>query len=592
MKKILQNNIIMIKYIATFCPNYIIFSIINVLISSLLSIAGILYTKYIINCVSTGVDFLFIIKVILIFLFVTIIYSIFNIWMQQIVSPRNTQILEENMQQEIFKKAAILDYKCYEDAEFYNKFSMALQQANSRAIAVLNTFSSLVGNIFTIIALIPIISLSEPFILILSGINVGLSFFININLAKINHNYYQEKIVEQRKMSYIQRIFYHRDFAKEIKLFPAFSKVLYNKFHKASLHLILLIKKYGLKLSKKLLTQGISNALFNSLLMLLLAYKVIHGFINVADFVALSAGSQQLVAQLNQFLNIFPQLYEHSVYIENFMDFMNHSSSMKSGTEILDLTKTPTIKFEDVSFSYPGTEKASINNISFTIEPGTRVAFVGKNGAGKSTIIKLISRLYDAQQGVIKINGINCDNYDIMSLKASISVLFQDYQVFSASIAENILMRPVIGTPEEIQLVNNALKFAGLYDVICRLPNGINTEISHEFFNSGAFFSGGEYQKIAVARMYAQNRNILILDEPSSNMDAISENELFKKMLEFSGNKTIILVTHKLSNVINADKIYFIDGGKIVESGTHDELIHSSGEYASMYNIQLQNYHK
>ncbi|MGD9567170.1 MAG: ABC transporter ATP-binding protein [Sedimentibacter sp.] len=590
MNKIIKNNLFMLKYIAKFCPNHIFITIIKSILSSIIPIFYILFTRFIINSITDGVDFKLVLSIMLIFLLFNICYSFFSIWILQRVIPRNTQILNQKMQTEIFNKTLELDLECYEDVEFYNKFSTALQQSDARALAVLNTFSTFIGSIFGIASLVALISSFTSIILLVVVANVIVTFYINTKTIDIQHKYYMDKIPYQRESEYVKRLFYLKEYAKELRLFCEFPNVILNNFNKAFDKLISLTCIYGKKLSKYYQVQEILNVLFNAAIMLYLAYKVMNKDLNIGDFIALFSSSQQLAQQISQTLTSFSQIYEHSIYIENFIEFMSYKSQICKDICKNEVAKNPVIEFKNVSFTYPNTSKSILKNINIKIASGERVAFVGRNGVGKSTIIKLIARLYDPTEGKIILNDLECGNYSINSLRDNIGIIFQDYQTFSLSIAENVLMRPIINYGEDEKIINDALKYVGLYDKIHSLPEGIHTVLNREFEKTGVIFSGGELQKLAIARIYARNSNIIILDEPSSSLDPIAENEIFNSVLNFTTDKTIILISHRLANIKNVDRIFFIENGLLLESGSHEKLMRLNGKYSEMYKIQANNY--
>jgi len=589
LKIIIKNNFFMLRYIAKYCPNYIFITIINSILSNIIPIIYILVTRYVINSLTYGIKINSILLIMLMFLLINICYSFFNIWVQHKVIPRNTQVLNQKMQTEIFKKTLELDLECYDDVEFYNKFSTAHQQSDTRALAVLNTFSILIGSLFGIISLVTLISAFASILLIVIVTNVILTFCINTKTIEVQHKYYMEKIPYQRESEYVKRLFYLREYAKEFRLFYEFPAVIMNNFNNAVNNLINLICIYGKKLSKYYQLQEILNALFNVSIMIYLGYKVTVRELNIGDFIALLNSSQQLDKQFSQALEALSQIYENSIYIENFVDFMSYKPKIGRDKRY-EVRKNPIIEFKNVSFTYPNTTRIILNNINFKIAPGEKVAFVGRNGVGKSTIINLITGLYDTTDGKILLNNLEYDNYSINSLRDNIGVIFQDYQSYSTSIAEYVLMRPIKSFEKDEQIINNALKFVGLYDKVNSLAGGIYTVLTREFDKKGVIFSGGELQKLAIARIYVKNSSIIILDEPSSALDSISENEIFDSVLNFAIEKTIILISHRLSNIKSVDRIFFIENGLLIESGSHEELMSLNGKYAKMYKLQLNKY--
>ena len=251
--------------------------------------------------------------------------------------------------------------------------------------------------------------------------------------------------------------------------------------------------------------------------------------------------------------------------------------------------KIESVEFKNVTFTYPGAKKPSLKNISLKITDEETVAIVGKNGAGKSTFVKLLLRFYDPDEGEILYNGVNVKEYDIVSLRQRIGTVFQDYKVFALTVNENVLCREC-ETDEDKTASEQALKNSGAYDKIKTLPKGAETVLTKEFDTEGASLSGGEQQKVAAARMFAHSFDIAVLDEPSSALDPIAEYKMYESLIAATEHKTVIYISHRLSSAVLSDKIYVFDGGEIAESGTHDELMSKNGVYAEMFNMQASSY--
>ena len=308
MKKIIKNNLLMINYVAKYCPNHIGITLINSILSSVSPVFFILYTRYIINSLSEGLNLKKIVLIILSFMIFNIAYSYFNTYIQHKIVPRNTQILNKNMQTEIFNKTLELDLECYENAEFYNKFNMALQQSDTRALAVLNTFSTFIGSIFGIVSLVTLISSFAPVILIVIMVNVLITFYISTKTIDIQHKYYKQIIPYQRETEYAKRMFYLREYAKEIRIYNEFPTVIITNFKKAVDTIISYTLIRGKKVSNCILSQSAMNALSNAVIMLFLAFKVVSKYLIIGDFIALSSSAQQLALQISQTLNLFNQM--------------------------------------------------------------------------------------------------------------------------------------------------------------------------------------------------------------------------------------------------------------------------------------------
>lgn len=518
-----------------------------------------------------------------------ILFMAISAIMQQIIIPRNTEKLHKEMQLEIFNKTANLDLAYFDNSEFYDKYNIALQQSDNRALSVLNSFSAFIGSLLCIASLIALITTIDATVFLFVITNVCISFSVNFFHIRVQHDFYKERIRPQRKSGYVQRVFYLREFTQELRLFGSLKFILKEKFSHAISAVQLLIHNYGVKSAKLQILNSISNTLVNFFVVLYLAITTIKGRISIGDFSAGSSSSQQLTSQLLKLLNVFPQLYEHSLYIESYKEFMELPLSIKSGPIAISPNETLSIQLRDVSFGYTPNAQKILHNISLTINPGEKIAFVGENGAGKSTLIKILTRLYEPTNGVILLSGRNISEYDISSYRQCISVVFQNFQVYSFSIAENILMRP-LKCPKDEETVINSLKTVGLFDKICSFPDGIYTLMSREFSDSGISLSGGEMQRLAIARAIAQDGSIIILDEPTSGLDPLSEQELLSSLFAPINKKTVILISHRLSNIVSADRIYFFEKGYLKEFGTHKSLIRSNGLYAKMFNMQAQGY--
>ena len=504
--------------------------------------------------------------------------------------PRNTQLLSKGMLNEIFTQATRIDYKCYEDTKFFSDFTMAVEQSDKRALDVLQTFTTFIGSIFGITSFSVLISVLDPFLFIIVFINVAINMYFTVRNSKRQHEYYEERLKPSREQGYAQRVFYLNSFAKELRLFIKLSEVIRKTFNNAVDKMLDITYKFAKIFAKQLIAQGIYSNMISLLTTLYIAYRVVKGVLKVSDYFALTSSIGQLTSQITNLFQVFPQLYAHSLYIENFLNFMCYEPSIKNESNSIRVKDGKSIRFKDVSFSYPSSGRKTLYDVNLEIKANEKVAFVGENGSGKSTLIKIITRLYDVDKGDVFLDNLSIKKYDIESLRDNIGIIFQDYQLLSISILENILMRPIRNKEVDEETVWNALKKVGLYEKVKSLPNGIYTKYSNEYDESGTFFSGGEMQAIAIARIYAKRCNIVILDEPSSALDPIAEQRIFDMTLNSIKDKTIILISHRLTNIKNVDRIFYVEKGCIVESGSHESLMSLQGKYYKMYKMQAKNY--
>jgi ATP-binding cassette subfamily B protein len=284
--------------------------------------------------------------------------------------------------------------------------------------------------------------------------------------------------------------------------------------------------------------------------------------------------------------NAFLETMENGLFIQNIRTFLEYKEKIPEDYDgILPEKEIKSIEFRNVSFAY-NDKNLIIKNISFKIEGKTTVAFAGYNGAGKSTIIKLLFRLYDPTEGEIFVNNINIKNYNLKAYRKLFSAAFQDFKIMAFSITDNILM----GREDAPEKISEALKKAGLSEKIASLKKGADTIITKEFDKNGAVLSGGELQKIAIARTFAYPTPIKVFDEPSSALDPVAEHEMFQTILHETAAHTVIFISHRLSSVKSADMVFMLQNGEIIERGSHSELMEKNGEYAKMYNIQAKNY--
>lgn len=319
------------------------------------------------------------------------------------------------------------------------------------------------------------------------------------------------------------------------------------------------------------------------------AYRAIVGkSIDLAELAVLSSTMVSASWILIRFTESLMECMKQGLFVENLRTFLEYEEKLPEDYDgIMPASEISSIEFRNVSFSYKEDCKI-IHNLSFYIEGNSRVALVGHNGAGKTTIIKLLFRLYDPDEGEILVNGINIKEYNLKAYRSLFAAAFQDYKIFALSIRENVLMRE--SSEEDDEKVVDALIKAGVYDKIKSLPKGLDTIMTKEFDEEGVLLSGGEFQKIVVARAFAKNAPIKVFDEPSSALDPIAECDLYDSIMKESIDKTMIFISHRLSSVRNADMVFMLENGTILEQGTHKELMALNGSYADMYHKQAKNY--
>lgn len=285
----------------------------------------------------------------------------------------------------------------------------------------------------------------------------------------------------------------------------------------------------------------------------------------------------------------FENLRKTALYIEDFRYFMNYEPKIQNKPNAIPAAAGE-LRMENVSFSYAGTDKDVLKNISLHIGKGEKIALVGHNGSGKSTLVKLLLHLYEPREGSVTLNGKELGDYEMSSLAEQFAVVFQEPKLLSLSVAENILLRPMEEGDEE--RVVEALKQSGGWEKVASFKKGIHTTLTREFDDEGEVLSGGEAQKVALASVFACDSPFVILDEPSSALDPIAEYKMFDNMIRACEGRSLIFISHRLASAVLADRIYLLDDGEIIEEGSHAELLAKGGQYAEMFRLQAENYVK
>ena len=487
----------------------------------------------------------------------------------------------------IFRKAQEVELGCYENPDFfdnYNRATWVVEKGGFKRIIEGSawTIGSVVSIIFLVIYLISI----DPFLLffILCPVIV-----IGIRTKKNNVELEKEKDMTpfERQKDYTRRTILLKDFAKEIKTTDIFT-VIKKRFNDAIEKNIKVIKQYGWKIA---LLEALAD-FFGEII------PVCGGFgygcyrlivlqnLEIADFSVLISAITTTRNKLNQLARYFAMQQKHCLWVQNLRDFLDYKPQLVGGD--IEPGDFESLEFRNVSFRYEGTSKNTISNVSFKINKGETFAVVGHNGAGKTTLSKLIMRLYDVTEGEILYNGINIKEYNLEKYRDKFASVFQDYRIFAMTVAENVLIEEINGTNKKI--AEKALKQSGVYNKILTLPEKEDTLLTREFDNSGALLSGGETQKVTIARMFAKNFEIAILDEPSSALDPVAESKMYDSLMEGTKGKTVFYISHRLSSATQSDRILVFAQGKLIESGTHDELMALEGEYCTMFTLQASGY--
>lgn len=590
-KRVIQNNLFILKYVLKYTPLYLLFSCLYPFLGSIVVFFEHTYCiKYLTDTIQYKGPFSNVVTYISVMSIIVAFKILFGIIYTQDIQLKAKEKLHKNIQMELFKKAVKIDLSCYDDPEYYNEFVWSISEANNRVdqtITYLYQFSENAGTILTTGMLFILLNNVGLVFVIMSFILITIT---NIEINKLGFKMDVELKPKQRKRSYINRVFYLINYAKEIRLNNIAPK-LEMDFKETNDDILNTINKYS---KKQFILIFLNDYVFNSfvldgLYMIYLLYiAVVQQSLSAGTVIALLSSGRWMKGNLKSVTALIPQFQQNSLYIEKMRVFLDYKEAIKNIENAKASPKEPSLlELKNVSFAYSEKSGEILKNISLTIKPYEKIALVGYNGAGKTTLTKLLMRLYDVSKGEILLNNVNIKDYEIESYRNSFGTVFQDYQIFAANIAENVIMDEVTNNEKDII---NALENSGFADKLNSYENGIYTPLTREFEETGVNISGGEAQKIAIARVFAKPCQIIILDEPSSALDPISEYNLNQTMLEAAANKTVIFVSHRLSSARMADRIYMLEKGEIIEEGSHEELMNLDGKYAEMFNLQAEKY--
>ncbi len=485
-----------------------------------------------------------------------------------------------------YKKLSSIDYDFHENPTFLNEYTRSLEEGVNHIYSTANYTFSLIINIcqsFSIFAIL----FTMHYLTVIYAILLGIIYFlIRIRMGKINHKNQTLSRPYRRHTWYSNRAFTLKDDIADLKT-SNIEEILLENNNIAHDKMIQIIDKYRLRVAILNFIGEVLMMLIYPGILAILTYLTIEG-VGLPEFTILATAATTLSDLINRISSSFGQMQDVLVECKVPFDLMK----MKGKIEGVILNNVPgefkSLKVEHMTFSYDGKNNC-LEDINLNINKGEKIAIVGSNGAGKTTLVKLLLRLYDSSQGAIYINNQDYKETTAKDIRLHVGAVFQNIETYAMTIAENILLR----TPqneEDIKLVYDALKFSGLYDNVIALPNGINTQVTREFDKNGMIFSGGQNQKLAIARGYAQHYELFILDEPSSALDPLAEAKVYQNMLELGKDRTIVFISHRLTTTVNADKIYLFEQGKIIEEGNHQEMMDKNGIYKKMFLSQSSKY--
>ncbi|MFA6842947.1 MAG: ABC transporter ATP-binding protein [Bacilli bacterium] len=586
---IMKKNFIMLKYVYKFCPTLVIWALLKVVASAVIAVAEVKLIKDAIDNVINSGDISVLYRALIIYAIVIVICYFFVSFYNRFIYPKYQLIYAKKMNIYIYQKVRTIDMEAYDDPEFFDKFRRGLRVSRFRGMTAFTSFMDFLEGVVAMLALGAYVIINDLWLVLFVLVGSAITIFcINIENT-VNYRMWHDTMNQFRYQRYVNRTFYDDHYADEIKTTPV-KHILKDKYlesAKDKLHIYY-------HLEKKLIFPYIFRAfgvyiIEQALSYIYLGYKLLNGY-GIDTFTAIANAIIIFIQKTSLAITAITSLRNNALYIDDFIWLLRYKPKveLRQGENV---NRVDNIKINNLYFKYPGVSKNTINGINLNIKRGQKIAIVGDNGGGKTTLMKLLMQFYYPTSGDIDINGEDSRNFNEDSIRNIIGIVFQDFQIYAMSVAENILMRKVTSKDDE-EIVMDALKQVGLYDKIMSTKNGIYTEVTKEFTADGVNFSGGESQKMVIARVFASDADTYILDEPTASLDPFSEVEINKLILEKSQGKTIVIIAHRLSSVVDADKIYLIRDGRIHEQGTHEELMKNKDVYYEMFATQRKLYVK
>ena len=591
--KIIKNNLFMLKYIWNTNKIYFIGMVfVKSIFSAINTTIDVLIIKYIIDLVFIEGSLIEIIILLLIKNLVSIIVYLLDLHLNTVVTPKISIILSRKLNEEIINKAQKIDLECYDNNEFYNNYTKALLETDNRVWSVFNNIISLFSNIFTTIGIISVILSIDPILIIFVTITILIRTFIIPKINKIRYNFNQERTGLDRKIAFYKSSFHTREYAKDIRTIENLGNILKLKFKYYTEEYLKLNNKYTKKIYKKISIINLADIIFANLIPY--AYLVLQGYmkrITIGSIGTLFSAMHTLSYAISGILNCVIEMSNNNLYINNYKYILNYKCKIEVEDNSIECKYIDTIEFKNVYFKYTDNSDYVLKDINFKINKNEKLAIIGYNGAGKSTIIKLLLRLYDVTSGEILINDSNIKSFNIETLRYKFSVMFQDYNLYPFTLIENLTFN-INNDINNEKIAAEALNKIGLYDKVFKSEEKLNTNVTKKFDNNGIIFSGGEEQKLAIARSYILKSSIdaFIFDEPSSALDPISEDNFYKNVLEIVDNKISVFITHKMSLLNIMDKICLLENGVIIEFGKFNDLMNNSEKFYNYYSTQAKYY--
>ena len=594
MKKVIKNQWFLWKLCFKVCPGYMIYHLYDGFrYQGIIFLEHVLGIRYVLHCAEFHEPFWKAFAYIGAILLINMIQIIPDGYFIHGWTYKAKPMLYRSLKEKMYEKAAEIDLSCYDDPKYYNDFVLAVAEAESSIDRFLKMCNMMVQGITVIVTTGAFYIMTDATGILFVLASFVLRFLVSRVLNKLNFDVRLKVNPLERKRNYVSRVFYLNDYAKELRLHPKVGDKLEKEFEETNDEIAKKQKRVGLKRTFLNFTRDyvVGDFIMDGLYITYLVFKAtVLRTLAYSDAVVLFNRTSSLRRGFANIADVVPMAQENSLYIDKIRAFLDYKPKMELNVGETVPSNNAELSLKHVSFKYSEDADETLKDITLKVKPGEKIAIVGYNGAGKTTLIKLLMRLYDPTEGTITYHGKDIKDYKPCDYRRRIGVVFQDYQMYGATLLENVLMTDSKAGDYSEEAAKEALERAGFSKRLQTLPHSLDTQVTTEFDKDGINFSGGESQKIAISRAFYKDADILIMDEPSSALDPIAEYELNKAMESAAKGKTVFYISHRLSTTRDADRIILLEKGCIVEEGTHESLLEMNGKYAEMWRVQAGRY--
>ncbi|MGB3787632.1 MAG: ABC transporter ATP-binding protein [Phormidesmis sp.] len=576
-------------------PNWTLIKLLLITLLGLIPLASIYLLKLLVDAVTAGLptaepqvllrQILPLLIGLAVAAFITLLCNAFS----ELVNTAQAQKVTDYMRGILHSKSIEIDLAYYENPRYHDTLQRAQQEATYRPNQIIIRLAQVGQNGLSLAAMIGLLLTLHwgiTGVLLLGAIP---SILVRLRYTRELYQWQRQWTPVERQSQYLSILLTAEQFAKEIRLFEL-GDLFSHRFDRLRVQLYQAKLRLMSRRVFSFMSANVLSGLLVGSIYAFILYQTFQGALKLGDLVLYHQALQRAQGALKSLLGGLSGLYEDNLFLTNLYEFLDLKPEVVTPAFPKAMPKSlrQGVVFENVNFQYEGTTRQALKDISLTVRPRETIALVGENGSGKTTLIKLLCRLYDPTSGRITIDGIDLKDLDVSELRQQISVVFQDYAKYHLSAQDNIWLGNIQIPPEDDAVVA-AAKRSGAHEVIQNLPNAYDTMLG-KLFKGGEELSIGQWQKVALARAFLRDSGVIVLDEPTSAMDPRAEFEVFSQFRELIKDQAAILITHRLSTVKMADRIYVMEQGRIVESGCHDDLLSQQGLYASLFEIQARNY--